>query len=134
MLAEKDLRRVFAGVYREVVDTAEALGIRLEKIAANPKLLYVAADAGWLTWQFKDLLFRMVGRKYKGLKSSTLQSLKRGRKTEIDFLNGYVVDVAAKAGIDVPLNRRVVEMIREIEAGIRPMQLSNMEALQALAQ
>ncbi len=134
MLAVKGLRRVFAGVYREVVDTAEALGVELEKIAANPKLLYVAKDAGWLTWQFKDLLFRLVGRKYKGLKSSTLQSLKRGRKTEIDFLNGYVVQVAEKAGVEVPLNRRVVEMIREIEAGTRPMQLANMTELQPLAQ
>jgi len=133
MLAERRLRRVFAGVYREVVDTAETLGVRLEKIAADPKLLYVPADAGWLTWQLKDLLFRLVGRKYRGLKSSTLQSLKRGRKTEIDFLNGYVVQQAARAGTEVPLNRRVVEMIREIEDGTRPMQASNMDELLPLA-
>jgi 2-dehydropantoate 2-reductase len=133
MLAEKSMRRVFAGVYREVVDTAEHQGVKLETIAANPKLLYVPKGASWFTWLFKDLLFRFVGRKYGKLKSSTLQSLERGRPTEIDFLNGYVVQVAEKSGQAVPLNRRIVEMIREIERRERPMQLQNLEALLPLA-
>lgn len=133
MLSKRPFRRVFAEVYREVVDTAEALGVRLEKIAVDPKLLYVPRDASWLSWQFKDLLFRLVGRKYRRLKSSTLQSLQRGRPTEIEFLNGYVVRVAEAAGLSAPLNRRIVEMIREIEAGQRPMGIGNLEELRTIS-
>jgi 2-dehydropantoate 2-reductase len=129
MMAERRLRAVFAGVYREVVDTAHALGVRLEKIAADPELLYVPGDASWFRRQFKDLLFRIVGRKYGNIRSSMIQSLERDRPTEIDFLNGYVVQQAERIGLPVPINKQIVATIRQIERGERPMQLSNLEAL-----
>jgi 2-dehydropantoate 2-reductase len=129
MMANRRLRTVFAAVYREVVDTAHALGIRLEKIAADPELLYVSRDASWFRRQFKDILFRIVGRKYGNVRSSMIQSLERDRPTEIDFLNGYVVQQAARVGLPVPVNAGLVAMIKQIERGERPMQLSNLEAL-----
>jgi 2-dehydropantoate 2-reductase len=132
MMAERRLRTVFAAVYREVVDTAHALGIRLEKIAADPELLYVSRDASWFRRQFKDILFRIVGRKYGNVRSSMIQSLERDRPTEIDFLNGYVVQQAARVGLPVPVNAGLVAMIKQIERGERPMQLSNLEALLSL--
>jgi len=48
-------------------------------------------------------------------KSSTLQSLKSGKKTEIDALNGMVIALAEKHGINVPVNRSVTEKIRFLE-------------------
>ena len=69
---------------------------------------------------------RAVGRKYRLLKSSTLQSLERGRKTEIDFLNGHVVEKANSVGVDVPLNKALVRMIKELEQGDRKIEKRNM--------
>ncbi len=132
MLSERRLRDIFAGVYREVIDTAEAAGIKLEKIAADPKLLYVPTNASFITRWYKDFLLRMVGKKYAGLKSSIIQSLERGRPTEVDFLNGQVVRTAKKAGMSVPLNERIVEMIGEIEKGSRLMGLGNLKELESL--
>ncbi len=131
MLSEQKLRNIFLGVYREVIDTAEAAGIRLEKIAANPKLLYLPQNASHLTRLYKDFLLRMVGRKYAGLKSSIIQSLERARPTEIDYLNGHVVQTAENLGLSVPLNRRIVEMISEIENGSRVMGLGNLRELES---
>jgi 2-dehydropantoate 2-reductase len=105
------------------------LGVRLERIAVDPMLLYVPFDASLLTRFFKDLLVRIVGRKYGRLKSSSLQSLERGRRTEIDFLNGYVVEQASKIGVHVPLNKSVTRMIKEIEQGQRRLSPANMEEL-----
>jgi 2-dehydropantoate 2-reductase len=114
-----------------VIETALALGVRLERIAVDPMLLYVPLDERFLTRFYKDLLVRIVGRKYGKLKSSSLQSLERGRRTEIDFLNGYVVEQARRAGVHARLNESLTRMIREIEQGQRRLSPANMEELLA---
>lgn len=129
MLQDARVRRLFMRTYSEVVETADALGIQLERIAANPRLLYVPKDAGGFTHFFKDVLVRMVGRRYGGMKASMLQSLERGRPTEIDFLNGYVVAQAQKVGVATPVNAALVQMVKEIEAGTRQIQRKNVDDL-----
>jgi len=131
LLATAPARRAALRIYSEVIETAEALGVQLEKIAVSPRLLYLARDAGPLTRLGKDLVVRMVGRKYRRLRSSSLQSLERGRKTEIDFLNGHVVRKAEEAGVAAPANAALVRMIKEIEAGEREMSPANLEPLLA---
>ncbi len=44
--------------------------------------------------------------------SSMLQDLRAGRQTEIDWINGAVVDLAAKHGLAVPCNRMILELVR----------------------
>jgi len=129
MLQNKAIRQLFLRGYSEVVDTAEALGIRLEPIAADPKLLYLSRNAGAFARFKKDLIMRILGRKYKNSRGSMLQSLERGRPTEIDFLNGYVVEQANKAGVPVPINETLVRLIKEIEAGKRSMGQQNVDDL-----
>ncbi len=46
---------------------------------------------------------------------STLQSLRRGRPTEIDYLNGEVARRARTLGVEAPLNARVVELVHDVE-------------------
>jgi 2-dehydropantoate 2-reductase len=48
---------------------------------------------------------------------STLQDLRRGRRTEIDFINGAVVEAAARASVPAPVNRLLASMIRAKESG-----------------
>jgi len=45
-------------------------------------------------------------------KPSMLQDLERGRRTEIESLNGYIVNLADKLQVDVPLNRMLNTMVR----------------------
>ncbi|RME26674.1 MAG: 2-dehydropantoate 2-reductase, partial [Deltaproteobacteria bacterium] len=132
MLRQKNIRRVFLAVYREVVDCAHRVGVKLEKIAAPPHLLYLRADAGAATRLYKDLLVVLVGLRYSRLRSSMLQSLERGRPTEIDYLNGYVVRQAEKVGLDVPVNRALVELVKQIEAGERQAEPANIADLVGL--
>ncbi|NUM53975.1 MAG: 2-dehydropantoate 2-reductase [Candidatus Hydrogenedentes bacterium] len=129
MLADPRIRRIFLRTYSEVVDTAEAHGFTLERIAANPKLLYLPKNAGFLTRYAKDFIARMLGRKYKSARSSTLQSLERGRKTEVDFLNGYVCAMGKKVGIPTPVNAALTRMIKEIEDGKRTIAKKNIAEL-----
>lgn len=48
--------------------------------------------------------------------SSTAQDLARGKRTEIDHLNGYVVRTGAKLGIPTPVNRLLRAMVKLVEA------------------
>jgi 2-dehydropantoate 2-reductase len=47
--------------------------------------------------------------------SSTAQDLARGKPSEIDFLNGYVVRKGAELGIPTPTNRALQVMVRVAE-------------------
>jgi len=46
---------------------------------------------------------------------STLQSIKRGKSTEIDYLNGEIVNLGKKKGIPTPVNSLIVELVHQVE-------------------
>ncbi|SMG36330.1 ketopantoate reductase family protein [Agreia pratensis] len=46
---------------------------------------------------------------------STLQSIRRGQPTEIDFLNGAVVRAASAAGLTAPINECLTELVHRVE-------------------
>lgn len=47
--------------------------------------------------------------------SSMLQDLQRGRMTEIDSINGYVISLARKHGIKVPANETLYSLVKSME-------------------
>jgi len=51
-----------------------------------------------------------------GQVSSTCQDLRRGKPTEIDHLNGYVVREGDRLGVAVPLNRALQALVKAMEA------------------
>ena len=46
---------------------------------------------------------------------STLQSIKRGKSTEVDYLNGEIVNLGKKMGIPTPANSLMVELVHQVE-------------------
>ncbi|MBN1125443.1 MAG: 2-dehydropantoate 2-reductase [Sedimentisphaerales bacterium] len=50
-------------------------------------------------------------------RSSTLQDIKAGRRTEIDALNGAVITLGQKHRIDVPYNQSVYRIVKFLETG-----------------
>lgn len=49
--------------------------------------------------------------------SSMRQDVASGRRTEIDSINGYVLERADEHGLDVPTNRALTRLVRAWEAG-----------------
>lgn len=47
--------------------------------------------------------------------SSMLQDVSRGRRTEIDFINGVIVRFGQELGISVPVNSMLVDLVKVIE-------------------
>jgi 2-dehydropantoate 2-reductase len=54
-----------------------------------------------------------------GQVSSTCQDLRRGKPTEIDHLNGYVVAEGERLGIATPLNRALHALVKALETKAR---------------
>ncbi|MFH0763066.1 MAG: ketopantoate reductase C-terminal domain-containing protein, partial [Candidatus Omnitrophota bacterium] len=49
------------------------------------------------------------------LYGSILQSIKRGRASEIDYINGEFVRMAEENNFKAPLNEKLVEMVHQVE-------------------
>ena len=64
-----------------------------------------------------ELLPRMFSRTLGNAPAlgSTLQSIKRGKATEIDYLNGEVVALGEKTGQPTPYNTTIVALVHEVE-------------------
>jgi 2-dehydropantoate 2-reductase len=48
---------------------------------------------------------------------SMAQDIGKGRRTEIDFMNGYIVDKGRMLGIPTPAHEKLVDLVRKIERG-----------------
>jgi 2-dehydropantoate 2-reductase len=127
LLAVRKIRSVFIALMQESLSVANAVGIRLAPAPGKLDYYKLLAGRSLLKQLRRHLVLRIVGIKRSRIRPSSLQSLERGRPTEIDYLNGYICERAAERDIPVPVNQAVVVMIKEIEAGKRPMSMANMD-------
>jgi 2-dehydropantoate 2-reductase len=127
MLIQAEVRRLALAIVSEVVDVATAHEIDLEPVGGTLDLhrLYLAPERRGRRFApdkvMKHAIMLAVGLKFRKLKSSMLQSLERGRKPEIDYMNGYVVEKGRARDVPTPVNAALVKMVREIAAGVRRM-------------
>jgi len=88
---------IITAVVREVFRVAEAEGVLLPWETAEAYLEYL-----------RTIQLPATAAHH----SSMLQDIAGGRKTEIDFLNGAVAEIAERHGIDAPHNSCIAGMIR----------------------
>jgi 2-dehydropantoate 2-reductase len=128
LLAMKRARQIFTAIMREAMAVAAAVGIKVERGGGGKLDYYRFLEGGGVLSQMKrNLLIRVIGFKYRRIKSSSLQSLERGHKTEIHYLNGYICARGRQHGVPTPINDAVVRMVKEIEGGQRKMTPENLK-------
>jgi 2-dehydropantoate 2-reductase len=86
-------------------------------LAAARETIAVARAQG-IELPEKDILERLVqfALKMGPVTSSTAQDIARGKRTEIDSLNGYVVLRGAALGVPTPVNHTLTALLKLIEA------------------
>ncbi len=129
MLAKKKVRNIFIAIIREAVEVATAMDLEIAPGAAGKLDYYKFLAPGFLSDFKRHLFIRIIGFKYRKLKSSSLQSLKRGRKTEIGNYNGYIAIKGQELGVATPVNEQLTKMVQEIENGERPISPDNFSAI-----
>ncbi len=117
MLKMKRARDLFLAIIFESVAVANAIGITIPPYGGKLDYYQLCAGKGPLAEMKRHGMIRIVGLKYGRLKSSSLQSLERGKPTEIDYFNGYISKKGVEHGVFTPVNDAVVCVIRQIETG-----------------
>ena len=126
MLARKEIRNLFFKIMEEAMALARAMEIEVEVYAGKLDYGKFLAGRGIMADLKRHLFLGLMGVKYRRLKSSSLQSLERGQKTEIEFLTGFITKNAKARGVAVPVNDQVFAMVREIEQGNRKISPANL--------
>jgi 2-dehydropantoate 2-reductase len=126
-LAQRAWRRLFADQMAEGLAAIRAEGIT--PVSPTP------IPAGWMPplLRLPDTIFEaLLGRTMKidpEARSSMWEDLQRGRRTEIDYLQGVITEIADRRGLQAPLSHRIVALVRKAETdgkgspGLTPEQI-----------
>lgn len=99
--ASADARMLMQTIVDEVLAVARAAGIVLPGFAGRASVI---EGANRVATQMADAW------------SSTAQDIQRGRRTEIDSLNGYIARRGAELGVPTPVNQALYTLIKLLEA------------------
>lgn len=119
IFAQKYSKVMFLTILTESVKVAKAHNIKLKKLngLSFDFLSITERQVHGLSIKFliKKLILGYIGKKYKRLYASSLYSLSIGRKTEIDYLNGYISNKGKEVGVDTPMHDKILEVVHRIE-------------------
>ena len=114
----KAARKVAIRCMKECIDVGHAAGATFAPVQGKNiiKLFYYK---GALKRSFATMLIPIAMKKHKNIEPSMLQDLKKGKVCEIDAINGVVCAWGKKTGVKTPINDRIVEIVKECQAGKR---------------
>ena len=130
MIENPDYRKVIALLMTELLAVVEAKNITLPKVTALP--------AHWFPGmlRFPNFIFLRIAQKMLAVdptvRTSMWWDLSGGKLTEIDYLNGAVVDEGRKVGVACPANEKIVAMIHQAEQGLLQRGISGADLLKVL--
>lgn len=114
--AHKESLHCAQNIANECIQVARASGIRMEKMQGIPIGSLLAYQSGFKKAMLKPV-YKVLVKPHRLLKASMLQDLEKGKKCEIDSINGSVCEMGRKYRVPTPYNDKVVEIIKGIEAG-----------------
>ncbi len=108
------------------MDVANALGVTLETMQGKDmqKLL---GNRSFFGTAFALFALPFAMKRHKKLRSGMLADVEKGRKCEIDFINGVVCKMGKTVGVETPLCKKIVEITHGIENGLYEISLANLD-------
>jgi len=125
----------------EAVRVASALGVAVEPIWGIPAQEFAEVTTGNSVKTLKDKMIvasgqiRLTPEQIQKLgvpgRPSLLQDVIKGRRTEVDYLNGQVVKKGEEVGVPTPMNQAITNLMKKLEAGEVKPDPSNLERLRS---
>ena len=112
-------RRGIVAVWSEGHRVALAEGLALEPVLGIDPAALAAAGGDGRALERADVAIDTVIEHAGATEASMLQDIRRSAPTEVDVINGAVVERARALDIAAPLNARIVELLHEFERGDR---------------
>ncbi|MBR0417157.1 MAG: ketopantoate reductase family protein [Firmicutes bacterium] len=124
--ADRDAKKIASACIKECIDVSRAAGVTLTDVQgiSISKLFYYSSP---LKKRFVEFLLPFAMRKNGSIEPSMLQDLKKGKKCEVDFINGEVCRWGKKYGVPTPINDTIIETIKKEELGELPISKSNLD-------
>ena len=112
----KAARKVAIRCMKECIDVGHAAGAEFAPVQGKDitKLFYYKNG---LKRAIATMLIPIAMKKHRDIEPSMLQDLKKGKKCEIDAINGVVCEWGRKCSVATPINDRIVEIIKKAENG-----------------
>lgn len=124
--SNKRSRRIVQALIKECIDVCRAGGIRIEPVQGKD-IVKLLDYSNPLKRAISLFIIPIAIRKHAKLKASMLQDLEKGKKTEVDAINGVVCLYGKKVNFPTPINAKVVEIIHRIEQGELTPSFSNLD-------
>ncbi|MBR5455682.1 MAG: ketopantoate reductase family protein [Bacteroidaceae bacterium] len=113
---DKASRRIVQTLIKESIDVCAAGNIKIEPVQGKD-IVKLLDYRNRIKKAFSFFIIPIAIRKHAQLKASMLQDLEKGKKTEVDAINGVVSAFGRKVGVPTPMNDKVVEIVHRIEKG-----------------
>ena len=119
---------VFLRIAREGMAVAKKMNLKVPKYGKllEYRMLNLGNNKPY-NFICQNVVIAVCKIKYKDVKPSTLQSLEKGQKTEIDIMNGLISSLGREYGVETPVNDLLTKMIKEIENGEREITPDNLK-------
>ena len=127
---EPATRRLSIAIAGELLEVASAVGVSVEPINGIPTDLFREAPDDGARMEELELRLLEVGKGRGTGRPSLAQDVMKGRKTEVDELNGYVVRRGGEVGMPTPVNEAVVALTKKVESGELEPSLANLDHIQ----
>ena len=113
MLQNDAIRRFSTRLGSEAIRVGQALGYQLEEILHMPPETIARAGEGdgRRCTAYDEQRLRTPGRAAAEQRPSMGQDMLKGRRTEIEFLNGFVVREGEKLGLACPANTALTDIV-----------------------
>jgi 2-dehydropantoate 2-reductase len=128
-LALPKYRERYVALAREILAVARARGVTPEAFDGFEPAAYGPRVTSGAASRSLDALVAHNRRSAKSHSGIWRDLAVRKRRTEVDAQLGIVVSLGREAGVATPLTARLVELIHDIENGVRPLSLDNLDAL-----
>jgi 2-dehydropantoate 2-reductase len=125
-------RRIGIQVAAEVIQVARAAGHTVEPIAGIDAQRYVDGAQGKSLSSLEDDMVAAVGKTAGEGRPSFLQDVMRGRRTEIEELNGFVASEGRRLGVPTPFNDAVVAAVKAHAVGTLKPDPKNLDSIAQL--
>jgi len=123
-------RKVALTVITETYDVGIKAGVKFaDLMGVSPSIVLVRNKEDF---EKASGLMEIGFANHKATKPSMWQDIEKGRKTEVDFVNGYVVRKGKEVGLKTPANEMVTRVIKEIEEGKRKPALENLKEFNSI--
>ena len=116
--ADPRSREIAVRCMKEVIDVGHAAGVEFAPVQGkNITALFYYTNP--VKKAVAKLILPVAMKKHAAIEPSMLQDLKKGKPCEVDAINGVVCEWGKKTGVPTPVSDRIVEIIRDIQAGRR---------------